>query len=51
MELLEIKLKTYSKGYTMKELYKKLDLSRQNFYKKVKKKDEKTLERIKKILS
>ncbi len=51
MELLEIKLKTYLKGYMMKDLYKKLGLSRQNFYNKVKKKDEKTLEKIKKILS
>ncbi|GLI56993.1 hypothetical protein PM10SUCC1_25070 [Propionigenium maris DSM 9537] len=51
MELLEIKSKTYSKGYTMKELYKKLGLSRQNFYNKIKKKDKKTIEKIKKILS
>jgi len=51
MKLIEIKSKAYSKGYLMKDLYKMLGLSRQSFYKKIKRKNVEVLIKINEILS
>lgn len=46
----EIKIKTIKNGITMAELSKKLGISREYMYRKIKSGDTKILEKIKKIL-
>ncbi len=51
MELSTIKSKVYLKGLKMKDLYKNLNVSRQLFYKKIKRKDKAFLKEIDIFLS
>ncbi len=50
MTLLEIKSLVYSKQLTMGDLYKLLGISKQSFYRKIKKQDKIFIEEIKTVL-